>query len=81
MEEDKYSLEAINELIAWFAAQKDLPESLDMDASIHIPNLKETIDGFTQMSLANYENPLFRPVIKRFYKLKEILENMRESQD
>lgn len=77
MEEDKYSLEAINELVAWFAAQTDLPESLQMDTSVYIPNLKETIDGLTQMSLANYENPLFRPAIKRFYKLKEILEGMK----
>lgn len=79
MEEDKYSLEAINELIAWFAAQTDLPESMQIDESAKIPNLKETIDGLTQTSLANYENPLFRPAIKRFYKLKEILEEMKNS--
>lgn len=79
MEEDKYGLEAINELIAWFANRKDLPESLQLDASAYIPNLKETVDGLTQMSLANYENPLFHPAIKRFYKIKEALENMQES--
>lgn len=81
MEEDKFSLEAINELIAWFANRKDLPESLQLDASAYIPNLKETVDGLTQMSLANYENPLFHPAIKRFYKIKEALEEKMKNND
>lgn len=76
-----YTPEKIKEVIAWFNEHDaQLPESFQMDASIYIPNLKEAIDGMSQMSLANCENPNFYPGIKRFYKLRDILAKVIEEE-
>lgn len=72
--ENRYSIEAIDELIAWFNNQPNLPESLELESSINIPNLKITIDGMAHMCLANNENLTFRPCIDRFYNIKQKLQ-------
>lgn len=75
MNEELYTPEKINEVINWFKEHDaELPKSFQMDAATKIPDLRNTIDCLSQASLAGWEQPTFYPVIKRFYRLRDMVE-------
>lgn len=73
--EDKYSLEAVKELIAWFK-DKEIPESMYLDESAYAPDLRLTIEILSEQSLQLHENPTFHPVVDQLYHIKTKLEAM-----
>lgn len=69
--DDKYTPEAIASLKEWFKEHdKELPQSLQLNASEYLPDLRLTIDCLLQRAMANWENPTFHTNIRRLYDIQ-----------
>ena len=75
----KYSAEELNDLIAWFEANKQrLPQSLQLDPGNYIPDLKSTLEVMICVSQRTRNNPTFSGFICNLFKVRDkiIAENL-----
>lgn len=74
--DSKYTPEAIKDLEKWFKDHdSEIPESLQLNASEYMPNLRFTIDCLFQRAMANWENITFHTNIRRLYDIKDKIVN------
>lgn len=69
----RYSLEALEELIAYLRA-KNLPEKIEMEKGTIIANPSLFIESHYAMLKQNYNKTIFEPAFERLYKVRSILE-------
>ena len=70
-----HTLEEINELKAWFDANRTkLPQTMQIDSSAFTPNLPETVKMLLEQAYICYENPKMQGCIRLLLKIKQNIE-------
>lgn len=68
-----YTLEKLNELKDWFDTH-ELPETLQLDKSTYIPDLKDTVSALLDQAYICYSNPKMQGGIVLLEKIKKHLD-------
>lgn len=71
---EKYSLEEVQELIAWFKT-KELPQTMQINAAAFSPNLRSTVEALCEQALLHHENATFNYAMRQLYEIKEKLQS------
>lgn len=70
-----HTLEEINELKAWFDANRTkLPQTMQIDSSAFSPDLPETVNMLFEQAYICYENPKMQGCIWFLKKIKTNIE-------
>ena len=69
-----HTLDELNELKVWFDSH-EVPESLQVDKSTYIPNVRKTVNALLGQAQYFYSNPKMQGGIMLVEKIKSILEN------
>lgn len=78
--DSRYTPEAMNALKGWFKDHdSELPQSLQLNASEYLPDLRLTIDCLFQRVAANWENPTFHTNIRRLYDIQAKIIEMNKA--
>lgn len=70
----EYTKEYVYELIEWFEAQTNIPESIYIDQATYVPDLKKTIFILCDVAKDVYENHHMWGSIVLLEKIKKLLE-------
>lgn len=74
---DKYTLDDVRELEAWFETHRDrLPESIQLDAAIRIPDLHRMLEIYFENAVLHIENVTYDPAIYQLVRLRDRLLEM-----
>lgn len=70
-----YTLDKLNDLREWFKTH-ELPQDIQLDKALYIPDLRDTIDALFEQAYVCYENPKMQGSIILLEKIKSLLENV-----
>lgn len=73
-----YTLEEVNQLKTWFE-QVELPAEMQLDKSVYIPDVKETVERLFMQAYVCYENPRLQGCLRLLERIKAHLEEEKKS--
>lgn len=74
----RYTEKEVTEIVSWFEQQKEqLPQSLRIDKTLNIPDLKRTVNDLCILAKKRYDSPTFSAQIGFLFTIREIIEGRR----